>query len=63
MWCMDKAQGEEQNIDKIALRILLINFGAIHTTSMVTQSAYSHRQFLLNSSLVGFRVSPLPCII
>ena len=36
MWCMDTAQGEEQEIYNLALRILLINFGAIHTTSMVT---------------------------
>lgn len=40
MWCMERAEGEEQDIDKIALRILLINFGAIHTTSMVTLESF-----------------------
>lgn len=39
MWCMDEAKGEEQSVDRLALRILFINFGAVHTTSMAFTSA------------------------
>ncbi|KAK7060436.1 hypothetical protein VNI00_001201 [Paramarasmius palmivorus] len=36
MWCMNAAEtlGDEKDVDKLALRMLLINFGAIHTTSL-----------------------------
>lgn len=34
-WLMDKARGEEQSIRNLTLRILTLNFAAIHTTTMV----------------------------
>ena len=66
MWCMERAEGEEQDIDKIALRILLINFGAIHTTSMVTLESFSTPLQISSLRLFlvcVFRASLLPCII
>ena len=36
MWFMDEAGPEDLNLRSIALRILSINFAAIHTTSMVS---------------------------
>ncbi|THH19419.1 hypothetical protein EW146_g1766 [Bondarzewia mesenterica] len=42
MWCMDEARGNEQEIQNIALRILLINFAAIHTTSTSLTFALYH---------------------
>jgi cytochrome P450 len=32
-WLLDEAQGSQRNIDNLAIRILAINFAAIHTTS------------------------------
>jgi cytochrome P450 len=32
-WLLDEAQGSQRNIDQLAVRILAINFAAIHTTS------------------------------
>jgi len=34
-WLMDEAKGEEQSVRNLTLRVLIINFAAIHTTSMV----------------------------
>jgi hypothetical protein len=34
-WLMDEAQGEERTTEKLTLRILNLNFAAIHTSSMV----------------------------
>ena len=35
MWLMDEAQGQEQSVRNLAIRILTVNFTAIHTSSMV----------------------------
>lgn len=35
-WLIAEAPESEQNVEDIALRILTINFAAIHTTSMVS---------------------------
>lgn len=39
MWCMEEAlrrsNSEDNDVENLALRILMVNFGAIHTTSMV----------------------------
>ncbi|KAI9440515.1 cytochrome P450 [Lactarius indigo] len=33
MWLMDEAKGEERSLENLALRMLVVNFTAIHTTS------------------------------
>ena len=35
MWLMEEAQGDERSTRNLALRILTVNFAAIHTSSMV----------------------------
>ena len=40
-WLMDNAQGEEKEIRALVLRILTINFAAIHTSSMVCPGSIS----------------------
>ena len=34
-WLMDTAEGEEKDVRALTLRILTVNFAAIHTSSMV----------------------------
>lgn len=34
-WLLDEAQGPQRSIRELTLRILTVNFAAIHTTSMV----------------------------
>lgn len=34
-WLLEEAKGEERTVRALALRILVINFAAIHTSSMV----------------------------
>ena len=35
MWLMEEGYGKERSIEGIVMRILVVNFSAIHTTSMV----------------------------
>ena len=49
-WLMEDAVGEERDPRNLTLRILAINFAAIHTTSMVS------RFFLKLSGSLNFRV-------
>jgi len=35
-WVMDYARGDEKSYRNLTLRILLVNFTAIHTTTMVS---------------------------
>lgn len=39
-WLMEAAQGEEQTIENLTRRILVVNFAAIHTSSMVNPNLY-----------------------
>ena len=39
---METAQGEEQTIEKLTRRVLVVNFAAIHTSSMVNPNLYLH---------------------
>lgn len=34
-WLMDEAEGEERTVKALTVRILTVNFAAIHTSSMV----------------------------
>jgi hypothetical protein len=43
MWLMNEAKGEERTLERLAQRMLLVNFAAIRSTSVV-----SHRGFLMN---------------
>lgn len=36
MWFMDEAGKDEQDVRSLTLRILTVNFAAIHTSSMVS---------------------------
>ncbi|KAI0059479.1 cytochrome P450 [Artomyces pyxidatus] len=41
MWLMSEAKGEEQNLDRLARRLLVVNLSAIHTSSLsFTQAIY-----------------------
>lgn len=40
MWLMEEAKGDEQSDRNLALRVLALNFAAIHTTSMVRSSFF-----------------------
>jgi hypothetical protein len=39
-WLMDNARGEEKSPRNLTLRVLLVNFAAIHLTSMVPMFSY-----------------------
>jgi hypothetical protein len=39
-WLLDSAEGDQRTSEKIALRVLMINFAALHTTALV------HRHYL-----------------
>ena len=43
MWLMSEAKGVERSLEGLARRLLVVNFSAIHTTSLV-----SHRDLLMN---------------
>jgi hypothetical protein len=43
MWLMSEAKGEERTLERLARRMLLVNFAAIRSTSVV-----SHTCFLMN---------------
>jgi len=34
-WLMDEATGQERSVDALCLRILFVNFAALHTSGMV----------------------------
>jgi hypothetical protein len=36
MWLMSEAKGVERSLEGVARRLLLVNFGAIHTTSLAS---------------------------
>jgi hypothetical protein len=36
MWLMEEAKGVERSLEGLARRLLLVNFAAIHSTSLVT---------------------------
>ena len=36
MWLMNEAKGVERSIEGLARRLLLLNFAAIHTTSVAS---------------------------
>ena len=38
MWLMDEAKGVEKSLEGLARRLLVVNFTAIHTTSIVSYS-------------------------
>jgi hypothetical protein len=38
MWLMSEAKGVERSLEGLALRLLAVNFAAIHTTSMVSRT-------------------------
>ena len=39
---METAQGEEQTIENLTRRVLIVNFAAIHTYSIVSPNLYLH---------------------
>jgi hypothetical protein len=39
-WLMDEARGEEKSLRNLTLRVLIVNFSAIHTTTMVPTHFY-----------------------
>jgi len=39
-WLMDNARGDEKSLQNLTLRILLVNFAAIHITIMVLRFSY-----------------------
>ncbi|KAF9266722.1 cytochrome P450 [Marasmius fiardii PR-910] len=41
-WLLDEAHGYRREIDDLILRLLTINFGAIHTTSMTLTATLNH---------------------
>jgi hypothetical protein len=38
MWLMSEAKGVERSVEGLARRLLLVNFAAIFTTSIVSQT-------------------------
>jgi hypothetical protein len=40
-WLMDQARGDEKCLRNLTLRVLVVNFAAIHTTSMVPHAFFS----------------------
>ena len=45
MWLMSEAKGVERSLEGLARRMLVVNFAAVHTTSLV-----SHRDLLMTWS-------------
>jgi len=41
-WFMDEAQGEERSVRSLALRVLMVNFASVHTTSLTFAHALYH---------------------
>ena len=40
-WLMDEARGDEKSLRNLTLRILILNFSAIHTTTMVRMPSHT----------------------
>jgi hypothetical protein len=38
MWLMSEAKGAERSLEGLARRLLVVNFAAIHTTSLVSHT-------------------------
>ena len=38
MWLMSEAKGTERSLEKLARRLLVVNFAAVHTTSLVSHT-------------------------
>jgi hypothetical protein len=38
MWLMDEAKGIERSLEGLARRMLVVNFAAVHTTSLVSHT-------------------------
>jgi hypothetical protein len=66
-WLIDVAEGNELTVRSLTLRILMVNFAAVHTTSMVrrawfnltvtTQDLLLHVVLLCRASLMSFTTS------
>jgi hypothetical protein len=41
MWLMEEAKGVEKSLEGLARRLLVVNFAAIHSTSLVTNISSS----------------------
>jgi hypothetical protein len=41
MWLMEEAKGVERSLEGLARRLLLVNFAAIHSTSLVSNISSS----------------------
>ena len=42
MWLMSEAKGVERSVEGVARRLLLVNFAAIHSTSLASADVPSH---------------------
>jgi len=58
-WLMEDAVGEEKQPRNLTLRMLAVNFAAIHTTSMVRRFFHSFIR-LAQFSRIGLHILPLP---
>ena len=56
-WLMEDAVGEEKHPSNLTLRVLAVNFAAIHTTSMVSSAFLCYIRFTLNVSMKAFLFS------
>ena len=53
-WLMEDAVGEEKHPSNLTLRVLAVNFAAIHSTSMVSSTFLGYIQLTLNVSMKTF---------
>jgi hypothetical protein len=58
-WLLDEAKGPQRTVRQLAMRVLIINFGAIHTTSAVS-TVFTSTLFL---SALALAVSFAHCCI
>ena len=56
-WLMEDAVGEEKDPSNLTLRVLGINFAAIHTTSMVSSAFLDYIRLTLNVSMKTFSIA------
>ena len=61
MWLMSEAKGVEKSVDGLARRLLLVNFAAIHSTSLASNNISSFTTVFANPSPV-YRHSRKYCI-
>ena len=50
MWLMSEAKGVERSIEGFARRLLVINFAAIHTTSLVSRAVLCSESSIVQSN-------------